>query len=225
MAGERALPGLGLKAGWTIGSNGYGPDMESNFRIISALLQGKAKSRATALPGSPTAGDVYIVVSTDGTNPNKVAVWDTPVGGAAQWFYLTPAVGWSVYIENEAAHVVWNGTAWRPEGGYDISTFVSGVFAASESVQRHVAARSFNIPASLAGTTVAAMVATTAAFAVSLKKNGTSFGSITFNSNGSISLSGSSTNFAAGDVLSLEAQATPDSTLSNVSITLKGKLV
>jgi hypothetical protein len=225
MAGERALPGVGLKAGWTLGSNGYGPDIERNFQTISAILQGKVKSRNAALPASPTVGDIYIVKSDDGTNPNKIAIWDSYNGGALAWQYLTPQAGWSIYIADEGANVVWNGTAWRPQGGYDISTFVSGSFLASESVQRHVAARAFNIPASLSGTTVAAMVATTATFALSVKKNGTSFGTITFNSNGSIALSGSSTNFAAGDVLSIEAPATPDTTLSNVSITLKGKLV
>jgi hypothetical protein len=113
MAGERTLPGLGLKAGWTIGSNGYGPDMEANFRSVSALLQGAVKSRSANLPGTPATGDIYLMKSTDGTNPNKVAVWDTPVGGSAQWIYLTPKAGWTLYVADESAFVTYTGTAWQ----------------------------------------------------------------------------------------------------------------
>ncbi|AGH31476.1 hypothetical protein LOKG_00040 [Loktanella phage pCB2051-A] len=226
MAGERTLPGVGLKAGWTIGSNGYAPDIETNFRTISALMQAGVKSRTATLPGSPTVGDIYLVKSDDPTNPNKVAIWDTHNGGALQWNYVTPKSGWTIYVIDEAAAVTWNGTAWRPLGGYDITHFFAGKFAADEVVQQHIVSRAFSLPGTLAGSQVAAATPASATYVLNLRKNGASFANITFNTGGGIAItSASGATFAIGDVLSIVAPTTPDATLADVSLTLKGKLV
>jgi len=94
MAGERTLPGLGLKAGWTAGSAGYGPDIETNYRILSALVQGNVISRTTALPSSGSTGDIYLVQTGD-ANAESVAIWDEDNGAAASWIYLVPEEGHS----------------------------------------------------------------------------------------------------------------------------------
>lgn len=107
MAGERQMPGLGLYAGWTPGSNGWGDQNDSNWRIVSALLNGAVISRTTALPGSPSDGDIYIVPSAAGSNANEVAIRDN-----GSWVYLTPMEGWMLHVSDEGDFVKWDGSAW-----------------------------------------------------------------------------------------------------------------
>lgn len=109
MAGERTLPGLGLTAFWTVGSNGWGPQNDANWRIVSALLQGGVGSRTTALPASPVHGDIYIVPSAAATNANDVAIYDTDA-----WVYLTPAEGWLLHVNDTDEYVKWTGLSWTP---------------------------------------------------------------------------------------------------------------
>lgn len=113
MAGERQLPGLGLYAFWTSGSNGYRAQQGENYRKISALLDRKVKSRVTVLPGSPAVGDIYIVRSDDGTNPNKVALREYDTDDAtAIWHYYTPSKGWMFFVEDESKFYHWTGASW-----------------------------------------------------------------------------------------------------------------
>lgn len=110
MAGERTLPGLGLTGFWDLGS-AYKPGMDENLRLVSALLDGRVKSRTTVLPGTPTLGDIYIVRSDDGTNPNKLAIWDGASGSEA-WVYVTPHEGWMFYVLDEDTNYQFDGAAW-----------------------------------------------------------------------------------------------------------------
>ncbi len=107
MAGERTLPGLGLTGYWTLGTNGWKDGMDANVRLLSAVAMLVALSRTDALPGVPTDGMVYIVVSTDPTNPNKIAIRDL---GA--WVYIAPAEGWTAYVVDDLEHVYFNGANW-----------------------------------------------------------------------------------------------------------------
>lgn len=114
MAGERALPGLGLEGFWTPGSSGWDADMDANLRLLSAVVQLSVLSATTALPGSPSDGDIYIVPSGAGSNPNAVAVRDN-----GSWVYLTPGEGWRAWVEDSEEFLFWNGMAWvaEPSGG------------------------------------------------------------------------------------------------------------
>lgn len=113
MAGERELPGLGFRAYWTPGSNGWGDQRSEDIRLTSVLLQGRAKSRTTVLPGAPVLGDVYIVRSDDGSNPDEIAIWDGEVGFEA-WVYVVPQTGWKLYVIDDAQHVEKLATGWTP---------------------------------------------------------------------------------------------------------------
>lgn len=106
MAGERTLPGLGLRSYWTPGSNGYNTTLDPDIRLLSILCQCKVKSRTTALPGVPTAGDIYIVKVGD-TDEKKIAAWDD---GA--WVIITPSAGYIAWVENAAELVKFDGTNW-----------------------------------------------------------------------------------------------------------------
>jgi 1-aminocyclopropane-1-carboxylate deaminase/D-cysteine desulfhydrase-like pyridoxal-dependent ACC family enzyme len=106
---------------------------------------------------------------------------------------------------------------------YDIYVFVQGKPTDAELVCRAVAAKAFTIPAGGTGSQATSRVASAASKVFDLLKNGVSFGSVTFatSATGTYTI-GSSTSFAIGDVLTITAPATADSTLEDVSLTLAG---
>lgn len=108
MAGERALPGLGLFGYWTIGSDGWDVGMDSNLRILSALVGRAVISATTALPVAPVQGDIYIVPANATANANDIALYDN---GA--WVYLTPKEGWRLYVKDTDLDVIFTGLAWK----------------------------------------------------------------------------------------------------------------
>lgn len=105
MAGERALPGLGLKAFHTPGSNAWDADYDVNIRTLSAIVHLNVLDRVAAVPGSPTNGQIYLITGV--TNQNKIAVRDN---GA--WVYLTPQEGWFAWVADEDTRYVFDGTNW-----------------------------------------------------------------------------------------------------------------
>lgn len=111
MAGERNLPGLGLLGFYDLGDDTWKDGMDSNLRTLSALVARGVVSRVTALPATPTLGDIYIVPSGAGSNPNEIAIWDGAPGSEA-WVYLTPIEGMRLYVADEKADAIWDGTVW-----------------------------------------------------------------------------------------------------------------
>ena len=106
MSGERTLPGLGLKAFWTPGSNGYNTELDAGILKLSVVVQALALSRVTAIAAQAN-GTVLIVPSGATSNANEIAAKDN---GA--WVYYTPLKGMIVFVEDEGVHVKWSGTAW-----------------------------------------------------------------------------------------------------------------
>ena len=117
---KRTLPGLGLTGFWPLGTDGWNDENDANLRLLSAVVQGKALSRTTALPGSPTDGDIYIVPS--GGDEHKIAVRDD---GA--WVLITPQAGYRMWIVDANKFAYFNGTIWADEasGGGGGSTEIS----------------------------------------------------------------------------------------------------
>lgn len=112
-------PGLGLEYGWNLGESGASvkSGLDLNVLKTSILINLSVKSRTTALPGSPTDGDRYIVPAADPSNGNKIAA---RVEGA--WLYIDPGRNWSARVEDEDdAEVIFDGDAWgiasAPAGG------------------------------------------------------------------------------------------------------------
>lgn len=108
----RTLPGLGLSGFWALGEDGWNTGADQNWLKISVLVQLSVISRTTALPGSPSNGDIYIVPADAISEPNKVAVRDN---GA--WVYMTPQEGWRGWVRDTDELVTFNGTAWVVSGG------------------------------------------------------------------------------------------------------------
>lgn len=107
---DHTLPGVGLKGGWSLGEDNWDVDMNANLVRASALIQGRALSQTTALPGSPTDGDIYIVPSGAGSHPNEIAVRDL---GA--WVYIAPSSGWRVFVVDTRSWMTYSGSAWTNE--------------------------------------------------------------------------------------------------------------
>lgn len=128
MSGERILPNLGLKAFWTLGSNGYKPDLDEDLRVLSIVVQAKVLGFASSLPGSPTNGDVHIL--TAGVENNHLAVRDN-----GTWVYYIPKAGWIVWSVADSHHYYWNGSAWLDLGliGADGASAVVKVSSATSN--------------------------------------------------------------------------------------------
>lgn len=121
--------------------------------------------------------------------------------------------------------LVYNGTAWAPaDRPFDIGTYIAGLTTASEVVMRYVFTRAVTFAAGLTASICKAGTAATASTTLTLAKNGSSFGTAVFAASGTTATftAASSTSFAAGDILTITAPATPDTTLANVAITLAG---
>ena len=108
---ERIMPGLGLRAFYDPGQQNWGANVSEDLRRLSVLVQARAISRATTLPVTGSAGDIWLVPAGATSNANAVAIWDGAVGAEA-WVFLTPQTGWQVWIADEARHVRFDGTAW-----------------------------------------------------------------------------------------------------------------
>lgn len=103
---ERALPGVGLKGFDDPDADGWNTWTDTNWRIVSALLQGRVLNLVTGVPGSPANGDMYILTS--GANAQTIAVRDN---GA--WVYITPQEGWRMYDQTTKLTYHYDGSAWK----------------------------------------------------------------------------------------------------------------
>ncbi|MCC5989489.1 MAG: DUF2793 domain-containing protein [Pararhodobacter sp.] len=108
---ERIMPGLGLRAFYEPGQRNWGSSVSEDLRTLSVLVQARAMSRSSALPGSGNAGDIYIVPEGAPANAGALALWDGEPGSET-WILLTPQPGWQVWIADETRHVRFDGTAW-----------------------------------------------------------------------------------------------------------------
>lgn len=106
-------PRFGLSYGWTLGESGWNTGMDANLlKIARAGVHLSVKDRDLATPpGSPAAGDTYIVAASAtgawATKEKNVAVWD----GAA-WQFYAPSTGWVAFVEDEAKLSAYYSSAW-----------------------------------------------------------------------------------------------------------------
>jgi hypothetical protein len=92
---------LGLQHGWALGESGWNAGMDANLKMLDAVTQLSVLDRdLTAPPGSPTAGDRYIVgASATGAWSGKdgqIARWN----GTA-WEFYAPKKNWLCVVDDE----------------------------------------------------------------------------------------------------------------------------
>lgn len=108
-----------------------------------------------------------------------------------------------------------------------ITGFVGGVLTDGQVVSLRAAFRAFTVPVGATGSVSRSTVAAASPATFLIKKNGTAFGSFAFTTGATAATFtvASATNFAIGDVLSITGPATHDTSLSGVSVTIKGILL
>lgn len=101
-------PTLGLTV-LTEGQDAAEVSVNSSFNIIDALFAGAEDFTATP-PGSPTNGQVYLVAT------GATGAWAGQDGKVAAyytgWIFLTPKEGWRIFVKDEDAEYLYDGTAW-----------------------------------------------------------------------------------------------------------------
>lgn len=125
----QALPNSGLTAGFTDAEDGWGESMNTNLRVLDALVNLRVEDKdLTAPPGSPVAGQVYIVgagatVAWAG-QAGKLAIWCVGDDITSAWMFVTPKSGWRAWVIDESADYRYTAGAWVlvPSGGGGGST-------------------------------------------------------------------------------------------------------
>lgn len=196
------------------------------MRAMWNLTNKVVLSQTTALPGSPTDGDIYIVPS--GGDAKKIAF-----RSESAWLYSVPEEGWFAWVADTNKLVYYDGTNWTefaPSSSgpaiIELSMFAGAAPTASEILFRHEFTVAASIASGLTGSQGSAGTAATASTVLTLRKNGTSFGTATWAAAGTepTFAAASATSFAIGDVLSITGPATPDATLANISLSIVGTL-
>ena len=110
---------------------------------------------------------------------------------------------------------------------YDIAGAILGQPAASATVFRFICVRAFTLPANLVGSLSTTGVNSTGSVIMSLRKNGVQFGTLTFaagQANGVFASSGAAS-FAVGDVITVVAPSSQDTTFADCQFTMVASLV
>jgi hypothetical protein len=221
----RTLPNLGLQAFFDPGESGWDDEVSLNFLLLSVLVQGGVISTVSATPGSPTNGEVYLLAGDHPTEPNQIAIRDND-----EWIYVTPQEGWRIYDRDAGELVLFDGAAWiafsSGGGSTPYSVPIGFTFAPEESevLLISVFAEDVTFPDDWAGSQAAVGVNPTATVALSISKNGSPVGSISIATSGVVTFAttGDEVVFAPGDVISVTAPETVDSTIANCAFTLLG---
>jgi hypothetical protein len=116
---KQTEPRLGVTRGWLLGESGQtgvADPLNKNWRLVATLTQTAVKSiTATAPPGSPADGDIYIIpASATGAwagKTNQIAAWDTSLTGGAGWFYVVPSDGFMANLVGGGLYK-FDGTNW-----------------------------------------------------------------------------------------------------------------
>lgn len=136
----------------------------------------------------------------------------------------SPAEGLVVYNTTTDTLDVYNGSAWGGAQPYDVGGMVSGAPSASLVCMRYPFPRAVAFPSGMTSSQGVAGTAATAQTDFDLRKNNVSFGTMRFAAAGTVAsfIAASATSFAASDVLTVVAPASPDATLANVGFSLAG---
>jgi hypothetical protein len=102
--------------------------------------------------------------------------------------------------------------------------FAAGTFVANEVLWAQKFTKGWKLPTSLTGSYATLLTAATGSTTFTLKKNGTSIGTIVFAASGTVATFtfASPIAFVAGDVLTLTAPGTPDGTAAGLHVSLLG---
>lgn len=95
-------PNLGLYGNFGSCEEGSLEALNQDLLLLDTLSQASIKNFVAALPGSPVAGDTYVL-----TTDKKINVWN----GSA-WVSITPQKGYLVFDETSNQFYYYDGTNW-----------------------------------------------------------------------------------------------------------------
>lgn len=257
---ERTFPNLGLKGGYDPGENGWGDAQNLNLLTISILTQGTVIDKVSAEPGSPSAGDVYLLDEAHGTHPNEIIVFDGP-SGEEEWVYVAPNEGWLLYNQTADYYEKFDGAVWaelatgggggveeapedgdlyaRKDGGWESfepgvassypfcpSFYFEAILGAGERYGKYVASREVTFPADFAGSVGHCASNPAATFAIDIKVNGVSAGTVSISTSGVFTFStvgGVDLILSPGDRLTVHGPASAGTSISGCAFTLDGE--
>jgi hypothetical protein len=108
-------------------------------------------------------------------------------------------------------------------GPYDVGIYTSNVLSVSQQIARIEIPRTVTFISNFSPSLASSGVSATAQSKLTIAQNGTAVGTITFGAGSSTgTISATATVFNSGDILTITGPASPDSTLSQISITLSG---
>ncbi len=190
----------------------------SRMTVVDSELPPQTPStNGMALISNGTTASWQNITAMIGSNPGQV----TPTVVANTILPSQTGNSGKVLI-TDGANVAWTAsTAAIPLDVYD---FVNGRPAAGATILKFTANRAFNLPANFVNSIAKAGTGATVSSVISIRKNGTQFGTITFGvgaTTGTFSTS-STVVFAVGDQLSIVAPAVQDAALADIAVTIAG---
>jgi hypothetical protein len=133
MASTQA-PNLGLYHTWDLGESGWNTGMDTNLKTLDAVtMPSVVSATTTAEPGSPTAGDRYILpASATGTdwagNDGKLAVY-----AESAWAFYTAKEGWQFRAVDTGVDWLYESSAWAQK--LCVMSSASGITASTTQSQ------------------------------------------------------------------------------------------
>jgi len=140
-----------------------------------------------------------------------------------------PANAGELYYRTDVSTMfLYDGTKWVDASNiwYDVALSVTGTPPANAILLTLVSVRAFILPTNYVGSFARADTAGDSITVFTIKKNGSSIGTITFAA-GSVSgtLSGAGGQINAGDVLTITTDSSVSSVFANIGVTLRGTLL
>lgn len=138
---------------------------------------------------------------------------------------LSPGQSYVVHTDGTAnqvdAYVIGEAQGSTP---YDFYATIPGVMSNTMLVIGIDTLRAFTLPINLTGSVAKAGIAATGSTTLTLKKNGSSIGTLIWSASGTTAALtfASAVSFAVADIFTLEGPASADATLANIRISLKG---
>jgi hypothetical protein len=111
-----------------------------------------------------------------------------------------------------------------PINAADITVNIFGKLNANQKVLKQIVVRSYTLPAGLTHSNFVADVAATSAYVLTLYKNGTSIGTISWAAGATVPTAtfASAVTFAEDDIFTITGQATADASLADISLNIYG---
>lgn len=166
----------------------------------------------------------FLPAATD-PDDGKIVAWNKTLAAyslinatAASYPPMTGKAGWVLSPNDDEDNVIWR--ELLPPVAIT-GMFAAGVFTNSELIFSFVTTDPFTIPA-FAGSKAISKVASSGNVDLIVLKNGSQIGAIKFNASNVGAFSGAGASFVADDVLEITAPAVADSTLADVTVSIRG---